>query len=162
VFTLHPKKYHLQKQYSKKDFMKAIYATLILLFNLISFSQSNAVVGAYALSLPTKENDLFEYKLTLSQDGTFYFHYYSNIKRGIPPEIHKYGKGTWSEEKNVISFFADKQTAFDEKHTLDFTNSNARFVTKSPRDKTDKIIKTRILFLASDIFWMKSIAMLKL
>lgn len=142
--------------------MKAIYTVLILMFNLTSFSQSNAVVGDYKLSLPTKENDLFEYELTLYQDGTFYFHYYSNIKRGIPPEKNKYAKGTWSEEKNVISFFANKQTDFDEKHTLDFTNSKARFVTKSPRDKTDRIIKTGLTFLESDIFWMKNIGMLKI
>jgi hypothetical protein len=38
----------------------------------------------------------------------FNFHYYSNIKNGIPPEINKYGKGKWTMENNVISFF-DKQ-----------------------------------------------------
>lgn len=142
--------------------MKAIYTVLILMFNLTSFSQSNMVAGDYALTLETKENDLFEYELTLSQDGTFFFHYYSTIKRGIPPEKHKYGKGTWNEEKNVISFLADNQTDFDKKHTLDFTNSKARFVIKSPRDKSDRIIKTRIIFLESDIFWTKSIDMLKI
>ncbi|SHN73948.1 hypothetical protein SAMN05444395_10869 [Flavobacterium fryxellicola] len=142
--------------------MKSIYTILILMFTLTASSQSNSVFGAYALTLATKENDVFEYKLTLSQDGTFYFHYYSNIKRGIPPEKHTYGKGTWSEQKNVISFLADKKSDFDAKHTLDFTNSKARFIIKSPRNKTDSVIKTRLTFVASDIFWLKNIAMIKL
>jgi hypothetical protein len=48
----------------------------------------------------------YDYKLTLSRDSTFNFHYYSNIKNGIPPEINKYGKGKWTMENNVISFFS--------------------------------------------------------
>ncbi|MBG6061118.1 hypothetical protein IWX83_000894 [Flavobacterium sp. CG_9.1] len=73
--------------------MKSIYTILILMFTSTASSQSDTVVGAYALTLATKEIDVFEYKLTLSQDGTFYFHYYSNIKRGIPPENTHTEKG---------------------------------------------------------------------
>lgn len=142
--------------------MKLLLTTVLLIFTLTVFSQSNTVIGTYVLTLGTKENDTFEYKLTLSQDSTFYFHYYSNIKRGIPPEKHKYGKGKWRQQKNVISFRTDKKSDLDEKHTLDFTNSKARFIIKSPRNKTESVIKTRLLFLESDIFWMKNIAMLKL
>lgn len=142
--------------------MKLLLTTVLLIFTLTAFPQSNTVIGTYVLTLGTKENDTFEYKLTLSQDSTFYFHYCSNIKRGIPPEKHKYGKGKWSEQKNVISFRTDKKSDLDEKHILDFTNSKARFIVKSPRNKTESVIKTRLLFLESDIFWMKNIAMLKL
>ena len=142
--------------------MKAIFTILILISNLTSFSQTDAVVGDYALTLKTVENDVLEYKLTLSQDETFTFHYYSNIKNGIPPEKNKFGKGKWTVENKVVSFFFDKQKDLDEKYTLDFTNSKARFITKSPRDKTDQIIKTRLRFLKSDIFWMSTIEMLKI
>lgn len=61
----------------------------------------------------------------------------------------------------MISFFSDKQQDIDNKFTLDFTNSKARFITKSPRDKTDQIIKTRLQFLKSDIFWMAKIELFK-
>ena len=142
--------------------MKAIFTILFLIFNLASFSQSEKVAGDYKLTLGTKENDLFEYKLTLSPDGTFFFHYYSNIKRGIPPEVNKYGKGKWNLEKDVITFSTDKQTDFDKKNILDFTTSKARFITKSPRDITDKIVKTRIKFLKSEIPWISTIEMLKI
>jgi hypothetical protein len=142
--------------------MKAIFTILILISNFTLFSQVDNAVGDYLLTLKTKESDLFEYKLTLNEDGTFYFHYYSNIKQGIPPAVNKYGKGKWTKKNNVISFFSDKQKDFDEKYTLDFTNSKARFVQKSPRNKTDQIIKTRIQFLESEIFWMERIEIFKI
>lgn len=143
--------------------MQAIFTILILISSLTSFSQTDEVVGDYALTLGTVgNNELFEYKMTLSQDGTFSFHYYSYIKNGIPPEKNKYGKGKWTVENKVVSFFSDKQNDLDEKYTLDFTNSKARFITKSPRDQTDQIVKTRLKFLKSEIPWMKTNEMLKI
>jgi hypothetical protein len=142
--------------------MKAIFTILILISNLTLFSQVDKAVGDYLLTLKTKESDLFEYKLTLNEDGAFFFHYYSNIKKGIPPEVNKYGKGKWTIENKVISFFSDKQKDFNEKYTLDFTNSKARFIIKSPRDKTDQIIKVRLQFLESEIFWMERIEIFKI
>ena len=142
--------------------MKILFTYLILISNFTVFSQSKTVVGDYKLVLGSSENDVFEYKMTLNQDGTFFLHYYSNIKKGIPPKVNKYGKGKWTEENKVISLFCDKQLDLDEKHTLNFSNSKARFIIKSPRDKTDRIIKTRIKFLESEIFWMKGIELFKI
>jgi hypothetical protein len=142
--------------------MKGIFMILILVSSLVSFSQTDKVIGDYKLAIETTDNNAFEYQLTLSQDGTFFFHYYSNIKRGNPPEVNKYGKGKWTIENNVISFFSDKEKDIDEKNTLDFTNSKARFITKSPRDKTEQIIKTKLQFLKSDIFWMARIGIFKI
>lgn len=141
--------------------MKTILNFLILISSFNSFAQIDKVSGDYKLAIETKDNNTLEYQLNLSQDGTFTFHYYSNIKNGIPPEVNKYGKGKWTIENNVISFFSDKQQDIDNKYTLDFTNSKARFITKSPRDKTDQIIKTRLQFLKSDIFWMAKIELFK-
>lgn len=142
--------------------MKAISIFLIIISSWTSFAQSDNLVGDYTLLLNAEENHILEYKLTLSQEGTFFFHYYTKIKHGIPPEVTKYGKGTWTVENNVISFFVDKQKDISEKYTLDFTNAKARFITKPPRDKTDRVIKTRLKFLQSDLFWMKGIDMLKI
>lgn len=142
--------------------MKTIFTFLLLLSNLTIFSQVDKVAGNYKLIIETKDSSSFEYNLTLNDDGTFFFHYFSNIKNGIPREVHKYGKGKWTVENKVISFFCDKQKDLDEKHTLDFTASKARFVIKSPRDKTDKIIQTRLKFLESEIFWMERIEMFKI
>lgn len=143
--------------------MKVIFTILILVSSLTSFSQTDKVIGDYKLAIETTDkNNALEYQLTLSQDGTFSFHYNSKMKQGTPPEVNKYGKGKWTVENNVISFFSDKQKDIDEKNTLDFTNSKARFITKSPRDKTDQIIKTRLQFLKSEIFWMARIEIFKM
>ena len=142
--------------------MKIIITVLILISSMTIFSQEQGIVGDYKLTLGTKDKDLLEYKLILSKDGTFHFHYYSNIKFGIPPESNKYGKGKWTVKNNIIEFLSDSQKDFDEKYTLDFNNSKARFETKHPRDKTDQIVKTKMVFLESEIFWMNRIEMLKM
>ena len=81
--------------------------------------------------------------MTLNENGTFFFQYYSNLKLEIPSEKTIYGKGTWVMKNNVISFFSDREKDIDEKNTLDFTNSRARFITKSLKNKTNQIIKNK-------------------
>ncbi|MFV8364767.1 hypothetical protein [Flavobacterium sp. XS1P27] len=142
--------------------MKLLLTTLLVLFNLTLFAQSNGFSGDYNRTLNTTQNDMFDYKLTLNQDGTFVFHYYSKIKNGIPTEVNKYGKGKWTAKDKVITFSSNKQEDFDEKYTLDFNNSKARFVTKNPRDKSDRIIKTKLTFVESEIFWMQRLDVFKI
>jgi hypothetical protein len=142
--------------------MKVIFTFLILVSSLTSFSQTVKVIGDYKRTVETKGHDAFEYQLKLSQDGTFSFHYYSKLIHGNPSEVNKYGKGKWTDENNVIMFFTEKGKDLDEKHTLDFSNSKARFITKSTRDKTDRIVATKLIFLKSEIFWMEKMEMFKI
>jgi hypothetical protein len=146
----------------KTNPMKTIFTILILISNLTLFSQVDKVIGNYERSVRTKKGDLIEWKLTLNENGTFFFQYYSNDKFQVPSEKNIYGKGTWTMENNVISFFSDKQKDIDEKNTLDFTNSKARFITKPTKNKTDQIIITRLQFLKSEIFWMAKTEILKI
>ncbi|QOG01927.1 hypothetical protein [Flavobacterium sp. MDT1-60] len=143
--------------------MKHFITTILLIFNLTLFAQSNQFAGDYQRTLSdTQTKSVIEHKLTLNQDGTFVFHSYSNIKGGVPPEVNKYGKGKWTSKDNLITFSSNKQEDFDEKYTLDFNKSIARFVTKNPRDKSDKIVKTKLAFLESGIFWMERIDVFKI
>ena len=142
--------------------MKKIFSILILLFNLTIYSQVDYAAGDYLLSFKSKNGDLNQWKLNLIGNGTFLFHYYSNVKFEIPNEKNKYGKGKWAIKNNLISFIADKEKDLDEKYTLNFNNSKARFIIKSQRNKTNQIIKTRIKFLESDIFWMKGTEIFKI
>ncbi len=142
--------------------MKALITTLFLICSITLSAQSNQFAGDYSRSLSEEGKHIIEYKLTLNQDGTFVFHSYSKIQGGTPPEANKYGKGKWSAKDNLITFSTNKKEDFDEKNTLDFNNSTARFVTKNPRDKSDKIVKTKLQFLESDIFWMQRIDIFKI
>ena len=143
--------------------MKSLIVTLLLLYNLPTFAQSNQFVGDYQrLVVGNEGKHIIEYNLTLNEDGTFLFHSFTKIQGGIPPEVNKYGKGKWISKENLITFSSDKQEDFDEKYTLDFNNSIARFVTKKPRDKSDKIVKTRLTFFDSEIFWLQRLDIFKL
>jgi hypothetical protein len=142
--------------------MKLLLTTLLLIFSVTVFAQSTGFTGDYNRTITTTGNDMFDYKLTLNPDGTFLFHYYSKIKNGIPPEVNKYGKGKWSTKDNVITFSSNKQEDFDEKYTLDFNNSKARFITKNPRDKSDRIVKTKLAFVESEISWIQRLDIFKI
>lgn len=141
--------------------MKLILAALLFILNLTLSAQSNNFAGDYTRSLSEEGKHIIEYKLTLNQDGTFVFHSYTKTQGGIPPEVNKYGKGKWAGKYNMITFSTDRKDDFDEKYTLDFNKSTARFVTKNPRDKTDQIVKTRLTFLESGIPWMQKIDIFK-
>ncbi len=140
--------------------MKKKFTIIFLISTLISFSQSDKISGEYFLNFGDEEH-LVERKLNLNTDGTFTFHNYSNVKAGIPQIVHKYGKGTWITDGKVISFYTDNKKDVDEKYTLDFSDSRARFITKPSRDKTDRIIKTRLQFFESKIFWIKRMEIFK-
>ncbi|WJS96986.1 copper resistance protein NlpE [Flavobacterium johnsoniae] len=140
--------------------MKHFIITLLLISGISLSAQSNQFSGDYARSL-SDDKHIIEYKLTLNQDGTFLFHSYRKMQGGTLPEENKYGKGKWSLKDNVITFSSDKKDDFDAKNTLDFNNSKARFVTKNPRDKSDKVVKTKLQFLESEIPWMKRIDIFK-
>lgn len=140
--------------------MKKILLVILSTLCFSIFAQSEKLVGDYNLSIET-ENASFTYTLSLQQDGTFTFHFYSNHKQAISPEFNTYGKGTWTAEKNIITFSTNQNIDFNDQHTLDFNNSKARFISKSPRDKSDKVIKTRLQFYKSDISWMERKELLK-
>lgn len=143
--------------------MKLILSILLFIFNSILFAQSNQFAGDYTRSLSDEgKQHIIEYKLSLNPDGTFEFHSYSKIKGAASPESNKYGKGKWSAKDNVVTFSSNKKEDLDEKYTLDFSNSVARFVTKNPKDKSDKIVKTKLQFLESEIAWMKRIDIFKI
>jgi len=140
--------------------LKKILLVILSTLCFSIFAQSEKLVGDYNLSIET-ENASFTYTLILQQDGTFTFHSYSNHKQAISPESNTYGKGTWTAEKNIITFYTNQNIDFNDQHTLDFNNSKAIFISKSPRDKSDKVIKTRLQFYKSDISWMERKELLK-
>ena len=142
--------------------MKLTFAALLFITNLTLFAQSNNFSGEYTRSLGEEGKHIIEYKLTLNQDGTFLFYSYSKIKGGIPPEVYKYGKGKWIAKDNIITFSANKQEDFDEKYTLDFNKTTARFSTKNPKDKSDRIVKKKLTFFETEIRWLERLDIFKI
>lgn len=140
--------------------MKQFLIIIFFSLSINSAAQSDPIFGSYEKKFEAT-NNLIIYKLTLNADGTFTFHSYSYIDQKIEPKDENlYAKGTWKSEKNLI-IFSSGSNDFDEKHTLDFNNTKARFITKSPRDKSDREIKTSLLFYESDS-WLTGNTLVKL
>ncbi len=141
--------------------MKNFIMHFIFLFTLTLNAQSIIYEGTYLLKLETSNGDFHQWKITLNPDNTFLFHSSSKITNGIPPEKSAYGKGIWRANKNIIYFTTDKTKDLDETYTLDFTNTKARYDTKSTRNITDSVIYTKLWFSQSDISWVQGKQLLK-
>ncbi|MGB6269125.1 MAG: hypothetical protein WBF67_08955 [Olleya sp.] len=142
--------------------MKSLAIFLIFRFVVLSnfaFGQSNDIVGTYNLEWKGSNGNL-KRELVLNTDGTFQFHNSEYHEGGIPKEKNSYAKGTWEIDKLVVSF-STISSDFDEKFTLDFNKTKARFITKSPRDKSNRDIKTALRFYQCEIFWIRGMKLEK-
>ncbi|WCO01556.1 hypothetical protein [Psychroserpens ponticola] len=127
--------------------------------NIPEIAFINSLIGTYEMKLEAS-NALIIDKLTLNQNGTFEFHEYDRHDNGIPPERNKYAKGTWVSDKNII-YFTAINSDIDSTHQLNFNATKARFISKSPRDKSDRVIETSLLFYESELFWITGRTLLK-
>jgi len=142
--------------------MKKTVFFLFVIFSINLHAQSGKYAGTYEAIHNFNENGLIKYTLVLNQDGTFTFHNYRKISLKNPEE-NSYGKGIWKIEKdNTLYFFTEEATDLDDKYTLNFTNTKARYHTKPPRDKTDKIVKNHLRFYDSEIPWVKGWKLFKI
>jgi len=140
--------------------MKQFLLLVFLTSSLISFAQSKEHAGSYEITLGDGEAYLETNELTLNPNGTFLFHFYRKRENGMPKEETKYGKGTWMSNKRLI-FLKVEVSDIDATHVLNFNNSKLRYDTKSPRDKSNRDIKTSVRFYESEISWMKGRTLIK-
>lgn len=129
----------------------------------IGNSQTQNYAGEYHSSHGTDDtNNLpIENTLTLYPDGTFLFHFYRKINEQTPEE-NWYAKGKWAvEKKDHLFFYINKDIDLDEKHTLNFSKTKARYVSASPRRISGNSIKTSLIFYSSEIFWVKGMKLYK-
>ncbi|HLT34534.1 MAG TPA: hypothetical protein VKZ98_12125 [Aquaticitalea sp.] len=141
-----------------KNFQTLLFIS-VLNFSMTAQTTIEDVAGFYEVTYDAN-NALIIDKLILNADGTFVFHEYDKHDLGIPPERNKYAKGTWKLEKNLI-LFTSGENDLDEKHTLNFNKSKARFISKPSRDTSSRDIKTSIRFIQSEIAWITGRTLLK-
>jgi len=142
--------------------MKKVVLLFIVIFSITLQAQTNKYAGTYEATFDINNEGVITYTLVLNPDGTFTFHNYRQIDPSKPKE-NSYGKGSWIIEKdNTLCFFTNTSTDIDDKYTIDFTNTKARYHTKSPRDKTDKMVKTKLHFYDSEIPWLKGWKLFKI
>ncbi|WP_133240857.1 hypothetical protein [Marixanthomonas spongiae] len=140
--------------------MKKILLLLIAIFAIaLTSAQTASIEGEYGKRTETDVGSVLEYTLSLKPDGTFTFHFYRNIDATQPKE-HLYGRGTWELVRKDILFHSDETTDMDEKYTLDFSDTKARFIKKPSKNRnaTEKV--AYFLFYDSQLPMIKGLKLL--
>lgn len=138
--------------------MKHLYLVLFFCFNLNIFAQVGVYLrGRYSNAV---DGTIIKWTLSLNTDGTFLYHFLRDISREANPEENLYGKGTWAANGKIVAFRA-KPSNFDQEFTVNLNNSKARYITKSARDKSDKVVKTALRFYESETFNIEGLQLFK-
>ncbi|MGB1307397.1 MAG: hypothetical protein ACPG6B_00705 [Oceanihabitans sp.] len=132
----------------------------LFLFSINETINSQNILGTYQIETHATNGKL-KRTLILNTDGSFEFHNYEFHEGGLPQEKNNYARGTWTLHKKLI-YFTTLQKDLNDKYTLDFSASKARFISKSPRDKSNRDIKTALHFYQSEIFWIKGMKLEKI
>ncbi len=140
--------------------MKFSISILFLFLGLMLCAQSNEHAGSYEFYSGPVENHFLRDFLTLNPDGTFLLLSESYIEERMPREIKEYGKGTWTSDKRLI-LLKVKESDLDAKHVLNLNNTKLRFDTKSPRDKSNRDIKTSVRMFDTEVSWLKGRTLIK-
>ncbi len=131
--------------------------TLLLIATCTSLSaQTTLLTGEYSKKTTTQKGEVFEWELSLQEDGTFLYHFYRNLNCAQCIEEHFYGKGTWKATSKVIKFSAS-ESDIDTKHTINFNNSKARIHKKFSNKNSSKSPKKSIRFYASEVPTIKGL-----
>ena len=135
--------------------MKHLLILLCLTFSLLLSAQSSKYDGSYEFKLEMKDSTVVNYTLTLNPNGTFLFHYYQKLTCDNCKEENTYGTGIWKAQKKLIFLSTDKEKDINETYTLNLNNTKARYISKSPRDKSAREIKTALKVYATGIIELK-------
>ncbi|MFD0990631.1 hypothetical protein ACFQ1R_11025 [Mariniflexile jejuense] len=140
--------------------MKTLFFSVCFFICIKVSAQSGVYVLDYTQNA---DGTKIKWTLSLNQDGTFLYHFLRDLSAvsKANTEENFYGKGIWTVDKNLIFLTTNKETDLDEKYTMDFTNSKARYTTKLPRDTSNKVVKTSLRFYESDIFHIKGLELFK-
>ncbi len=111
------------------------------------FAQS----GVYVKEPINNDGTKIKWTLSLHPDGTFLYHFLRDLSAISKPnkEENFYGKGTWIFEGKTVILFSKVGDNVNGQYTVNLNNSKARYITKSPRDTSDKVVKTALLFYES-------------
>jgi hypothetical protein len=138
--------------------MKITLLILIFCFNLSLLAQA----GTYTRFPKSSDGTKIKWTLSLNPEGTFLYHFLRDLSAisKANSEENFYAKGTWKSEYKIVCFYS-KPSDINDEFSVNLNNSKARYITKSPRDKSDNIVKTALLFYESETFHIKGLELFK-
>ena len=101
-----------------------------------------------------------KWTLLLNEDGTFLYRFYRDLAGESNPEENYYGKGTWELEGIIMTFYSEI-SGLDERFSVNLNKAKARYISKSPRDKSNKVIRTALRFYESEAFAIRGLELFK-
>lgn len=138
----------------KNKFIITIIIFLCVILNTLAQS------GTYIREPKSVDSTKIKWALSLNIDGTFLYHFFRDISGEANSEENFYGKGTWESTGQLIYFYSESSSLSDE-FTINLNNSKAKIKSKSPRDKSDKIIKSSLRFYESESIAIKGLELFK-
>ncbi|MGB5498752.1 MAG: hypothetical protein WBM77_07470 [Maribacter sp.] len=113
--------------------------------------QENQIAGEYGKSSDPIHKHVVEWTVQLKDDGTFSYNFYRHLSCDSCEEENFSGKGTWTAEEKLITFETDVAKDLDSTYTMNFTNTKARFQSKSARNTSNKVIPDVLIFYESPL-----------
>ncbi len=138
----------------------------LLFTSIYAFSQ----VGTYIHHPKNNDGTVIKWTLNLNADGTFQYHFLRDLSAvsKVNNEENFRCDGTWKLEGKSIIFSSEEveivntnKEGHQHKSTLNFNGTKARYITKSPRDTSNRIIKTALLFYESETFHIEGLKLFK-
>lgn len=119
--------------------------------------------GVYVYEPKHTDGTKLKWTLNLEEDGTFIYHFLRDLSvvSKANTEENIYGKGTWLYEGNSVILFSKEADNLNGVYTLNLNKSKARYIKKSPRDTSSKIVKTALRFYESETFHIKGLELFK-
>jgi hypothetical protein len=139
--------------------MKRFLTLACLVFVTAATAQSAELAGIYMLKKEV-ENGVMQHKMVLDEEGTFLFSSFfsPHDREGKMLEIKSmYGSGKWRTTGNQVIFVVDRAEDFDEDRILDFSSTRARIQELRPGDTDGKPGPTQLVFIDSNIGWIKGL-----
>ena len=136
--------------------LKIVFILLMFAHSFQMFCQS----GVYIREPQNTDGNKMKWTLSLNEDGTFLYRFYRDLAGEGNPEENYYGKGTWELEGIIMSFYSEI-SGLDERFSVNLNKSKARYISKSPRDKSNKVIRTALRFYESEAFAIRGLELFK-
>lgn len=138
-----------------------LFLVVVISISLGVCGQEYQIAGEYGQSSDPIHEHVVKWTVQLKDDGEFSYNFYRHLSCDNCEEENFSGKGTWTARKNLITFKTDTIKDLDSIYTMNFAHTKARFQSKSPRNKSSKVIPDALIFYESPLMEIQGLRLQK-
>ena len=125
------------------------------------FGQDTQIIGEYGKNVVINDGSILEWTVNLKQDGTFLYNFYRKLNCDSCKEENFWGKGQWTAQEKLIMIQSDAEKDLDSTYTMNFSDTKARFHSKSTRNLSAKTMPVELIFYDSPLSVIKGLKLEK-